>query len=34
MGACVDLINRRFGSLVVKEKLKINSHREMEWLCV
>lgn len=34
MGACVDLINRRFGSLVVKERLKMNSHREMEWLCV
>ncbi len=34
MSVCIDLTGVRFGSLTVKRKLKINSHREMEWLCL
>lgn len=34
MGKFQDLIGMRFGSLVVKSKLNINRHREMEWLCI
>ena len=34
MSASKDLIGKRFGKLLVKEKLELNYHREMEWLCV
>lgn len=34
MGKFQDLIGMRFGSLVVKSKLNLNRHREMEWLCI
>ena len=29
-----DLIGKRFGKLVVVEKLKLNNHKETEWLCL
>lgn len=34
MSICVDLTGMRFGKLIVVKKLKINPHREMEWLCL
>lgn len=34
MSASRDLIGKRFGNLVVTRKLKVNSHRETEWLCI
>lgn len=34
MSLCKDLLNQKFGQLTVVQKLKMNNHREMEWLCV
>lgn len=34
MSKCKDLTGEKFGKLTVIKKLKLNHHREMEWLCL